>query len=125
MPEFHRHPRLRRVALSGLLSCAIVVISTAACGDGGTDPDSEGESDIEPITGDWYQPTVGTTWQWQLVGTINTSYAVDLYDIDLFDTPATLIASLQASEKRVICYFSAGSPFAALALDLINPLDTA
>ena len=103
-----RRPR-RRIALSGLLSCAIVVTSTAACGDGGTDPDSEGDSDIEPITGDWYQPTVGTTWQWQLVGTINTGYAVDLYDIDLFDTPSTLIASLQASSKRVICYFSAGS----------------
>ena len=40
---------------------------------------------------------------------INTEYAVDLYDLDLFDTPATLIASLQAAGKRVICYFSAGS----------------
>ena len=92
--------------LSRVLSCGIVVISTATCGDGGTtDPDST----LDPITGEWYRPTVATTWQWQLQGTINTAYTVDLYDIDLFDTSATLIASLQASGKRVICYFSAGS----------------
>ena len=99
--------RLRRVAgLSRVLYCGIIAISTATCGDSGTtDPDST----LDPITGEWYRPTVATTWQWQLQGTINTTYAVDLYDIDLFDTPATLIASLQASGKRVICYFSAGS----------------
>jgi hypothetical protein len=88
----------------------MIVLSAAACGgDGGTDLESEGESSIEPITGEWYRPTVATTWQWQLVGTINTGYSVDLYDIDLFDVPTSLIASIQASGKRVICYFSAGS----------------
>ena len=92
--------------LSRVLSCGIVVISTATCGDGGT---TDLDSTLDPITGEWYRPTVATTWQWQLQGTINTTYAVDLYDIDLFDTPGTLIASLQASGKRVICYFSAGS----------------
>ena len=50
-----------------------------------------------------------TTWQIQLQGTINTDYAADLYDIDLFDSPVTLINTLKASEKLVICYFSAGS----------------
>lgn len=49
------------------------------------------------------------TWQWQLTGTVNTSYAVNVYDIDLFDTPVTTIAALQSSGKKVICYFSAGS----------------
>ena len=92
--------------LSRVHSCGIVVISTATCGDGGT---TDLDSTLDPITGEWYRPTVATTWQWQLQGTINTTYAVDLYDIDLFDTPGTLIASLQASGKRVICYFSAGS----------------
>ena len=119
--------RPRRVAgLNRVLSCGIIVISTAMCGDGGT---TDLDSALDPITGEWYHPTVATTWQWQLQGTINTAYAVDLYDIDLFDTPATLIASLQASGKRVICYFSAGSfedfrPDAAnfQSQDLGNPL---
>ena len=132
MTEFDRKPRPRRtiVPLSGALSCAIV-ISMAACGDDDTtDPDLNTDSTIVPVTGEWYRPVVTTTWQWQLLGTINTEYAVDLYDIDLFDTPATLIASLQGAGKRVICYFSAGSfedfrPDAASfrSQDLGNPLD--
>src|SRR6185503_4099576 len=51
----------------------------------------------------------GTSWQWQLTGTINTSFDVDMYDIDLFDAPAAKIAELHAAGRIVICYFSAGS----------------
>jgi hypothetical protein len=40
---------------------------------------------------------------------LNTSYAVAIYDIDLFDTSASTINALRASGKRVVCYFSAGS----------------
>ncbi len=40
---------------------------------------------------------------------VNTGYNVQLYDIDLFDSPASLINSLQAAGKQVICYFSAGT----------------
>lgn len=58
---------------------------------------------------DWYRPPVAVTWQWQLDGTINEDYPVALYDIDLFDSPTELIQRLQASGKKVICYFSAGS----------------
>ena len=54
-------------------------------------------------------PALSDTWQWQLTGTINTSYDVKVYDIDLFDTPQSTINTLKASGKRVVCYFSAGS----------------
>jgi hypothetical protein len=57
----------------------------------------------------WYQPKVDTTWQWQLQGTINKSYDVDVYDIDLFDTSASTISDLHTDGRKVICYFSAGS----------------
>lgn len=50
-----------------------------------------------------------TTWNWQLLGSVNTSHNVDVYDVDLFDTPPSTIAALQASGKKVVCYFSAGS----------------
>lgn len=56
-----------------------------------------------------WQPAVSDTWQWQLTGELNTSYDVDVYDIDLFDTPASAIAALQSQGRRVVCYFSAGS----------------
>lgn len=57
----------------------------------------------------WWRPTPATTWQWQLSGTIDTRYAVDAYDIDLFDAPPATIAALHGAGRRVICYFSAGS----------------
>ena len=66
---------------------------------------------FSPLYGadDWYRPPVSVTWQWQLDGEVNEGYDVDLYDIDLFDSSVELIQRLQASDKKVICYFSAGS----------------
>lgn len=57
----------------------------------------------------WWQPHPGTSWQWQLSGTINTSVAAQMYDIDLAETPAATIAELHTAGRTVICYFSAGS----------------
>ena len=56
-----------------------------------------------------YQPTVLTTWQWQLQGDLNTEYNAANFDIDLFDTSQSEITQLQQQGKKVICYFSAGS----------------
>ena len=68
------------------------------------------DSFVSPITtGTWYKPDINTSWQWQLKDGINTSYNVEIYDIDLFDSNTTLIQSLQNDGKKVICYFSAGS----------------
>lgn len=57
----------------------------------------------------WWKPPVTATWQWQLTGTLNTSYKVDVYDIDLFDTSVQTINQLKAAGRRVVCYFSAGT----------------
>jgi hypothetical protein len=78
-----------------------------------------------------WQPKPGTSWQWQLSGPIDTSFDVDMYDIDLFDTPQSVIDMLHADGRIVICYFSAGSyeawredagmfPTAVLGNDLDN-----
>ncbi len=56
-----------------------------------------------------WQPSPGTSWQWQLTGNIDTSFDVDMYDIDLFDVPQNVIDKLHADGRIVICYFSAGS----------------
>ena len=57
----------------------------------------------------WWRPDPGTSWQWQLSGTIDTSINVVMYDIDLFDTPQATINKLHNDGRIVICYFSAGS----------------
>ncbi len=57
----------------------------------------------------WWQPVPGTSWQIQYSGTLDTSLDVQVYDIDLFDTPQSVIDTLHADGRKVICYFSAGS----------------
>jgi len=75
-----------------------------ACGPEAGDLVSEKNNEVT-----WYQPTIETTWQWQLTGEINTNYDVDVYDIDLFETPQETIDELHGLGRKVICYFSAGS----------------
>jgi hypothetical protein len=54
-------------------------------------------------------PSPKTTWQWQISGAINTSFDVDMYDIDLFDAKIEVIDKLHTDGRKVICYFSAGT----------------
>lgn len=61
-----------------------------------------------PDTTIWH-PTPGTRWQLQFSGDLDTSFDVAMYDIDLFDTPQSLIDTLHNDGRIVICYFSAGS----------------
>lgn len=56
-----------------------------------------------------WEPTPGTSWQWQLTGRIDTSVDAQVFDVDLFDVPVATIEELHRLGRRVICYFSGGS----------------
>jgi hypothetical protein len=58
---------------------------------------------------DWWRPVPGMSWQIQYSGKPNAALNVQVYNIDLFDTPASTIAQLHADGKKAVCYFSAGS----------------
>ena len=62
-----------------------------------------------PPSGSIWIPPVVTPWQWQLTGTIDQNVSAAMYDIDLFDTPATVVAGLHAKGRKVVCYMSAGT----------------
>ena len=113
-------------AIAALAACPEPADSDAAAGDAGRDAAHDGSAatdgtaqdsaladrtavDAAGRDGGWYRPGVATTWQWQLTGTVNTNYDVDLYDIDLFETELAFNQSLQTAGRRVLCYFSAGS----------------
>eukprot|EP01089_Gocevia_fonbrunei_P012667 TRINITY_DN3058_c0_g1_i1.p1 TRINITY_DN3058_c0_g1~~TRINITY_DN3058_c0_g1_i1.p1 ORF type:complete len:303 (+),score=59.17 TRINITY_DN3058_c0_g1_i1:93-911(+) len=68
----------------------------------------EANSSISFAPNRWI-PKPLTSWEWQLQGTINTSWPVQVYDIDLFDAPNATISSLKSKGIKVVCYFSAGS----------------
>jgi len=56
-----------------------------------------------------WHPSQGATWQWQLTGEIDTTIDVEMYDVDLFETPASTMVSLHAGGLVVVCYLSAGT----------------
>ncbi|KAL2037949.1 hypothetical protein N7G274_009424 [Stereocaulon virgatum] len=79
-----------------------------------------------------WSPTAGTSWQIEIQNPLaNTSIDVSVYDIDLFANNASIISTLHGMNRKVICYFSAGSyedwrPNASQfnkATDLGKPLD--
>jgi hypothetical protein len=59
--------------------------------------------------GEHWRPQPGDGWQWQLSGPVDTSVKADVYNIDLFDAPRSVVPSLHSSGRDVICYMSAGS----------------
>ena len=73
-----------------------------------TEPPGVPEPPVVP-SGTWWAPTKGTSWQWQLTGTIDTSVDAAVFDIDGEDSSAATVAALHAKGAKVICYFSAGS----------------
>ena len=65
-------------------------------------------ADPLPCDGCW-QPAPGTTWQIQYSGALDTAVEVQMFDLDLFDSPDRALTALHDAGRAVICYFSAGS----------------
>lgn len=61
-------------------------------------------------SGELFRPKPGARWQWDLTGSVDKlDLAVDVYDIDGFETEASQVAALHAMGKKVICYLSVGT----------------
>jgi len=93
----HRYAVLGAIAI-GLMVCFLLVGRVRA-----TEPSAG-----EPPPGTWV-PAIGSTWQYQLEGRIDTSVDADIFDVDLFTTPRSVIADLHHRGRRVLCYMSAGT----------------
>jgi hypothetical protein len=55
--------------------------------------------------------SLGKSWHWQLQGELKNLPDVDIYDVDLFDTPIKTFQEIKkkSKDKKIICYFSAGT----------------
>ena len=57
-----------------------------------------------------WQPSLDTTWQWQLEGLpVNTTVDAQMFDIDLFDNDASVVAELHGLGRHVVCYVNVGA----------------
>lgn len=57
---------------------------------------------------DWWHPTAGLTWQWQLTGKLNLDLHTNVIDIDL-DVGKSVVDHYHSQGTKVICYISVGS----------------
>jgi hypothetical protein len=67
-------------------------------------------------TAAWWQPTALKSWQWQLTWPVDTSKAVQVYDIDYDGSGngtqaqvTTVVNTLHSQGKQAICYLETGS----------------
>ncbi|HMA34437.1 MAG TPA: endo alpha-1,4 polygalactosaminidase [Chloroflexia bacterium] len=64
---------------------------------------------MTPTPARW-QPALHTSWQWQLTNTpIDQTVDAQMYDIDLFDNDASVVAALHARGRKVVCYINVGA----------------
>src|SRR5207244_4210627 len=83
----------RPAAVAGLAAATLFAVSC-----GGSPPASPYTPGPPPPTGHagpaWH-PAPGTTWQWQLNGTVDPSVDAQVYDIDV-DNSSQVVAALHA-----------------------------
>jgi len=73
-------------------------------------PPPTGTNNTNATSGTFWRPVAKESWQIVLRYPLNdTSLNVSVYDIDLFDNPESTIQELQSQNRKVVCYFSAGS----------------
>lgn len=61
-----------------------------------------------PPAANWWKPSPGLSWQWQLDDEVDTTINAQVYDIDLY-VDQKVIDALHARGVKVICYISVGS----------------
>jgi len=61
-----------------------------------------------PSSKDWWNPTVGLSWQWQLTGKLDLELQTDVIDIDL-GVGRSVVDYYHGKGTKVICYISVGS----------------
>lgn len=83
--------------------------STTTGSTSGSSSSSSSSSSSGGSSSTVWQASLSDSFELQLTGTLDTSVAATIYDIDLFDNSAATIASLKQNGRKVVCYFSAGS----------------
>ena len=64
---------------------------------------------LEPHRLTIWHPPLKTSWQWQLTTPIDEKVNVQMFDIDMFDNDASVVASLHTKSRKVLCYIDVGT----------------
>jgi hypothetical protein len=91
--------------LGGAAAGLLVAVLVSSCLSASTD----GPTTTQGSDADIWRPEPGTTWQWQLSGTIDTTAVADMFDVDLFEASRSVVADLHDRGRVVVCYLNAGA----------------
>jgi hypothetical protein len=84
------------VALVGALLLVLLLLALAA-------------PQVSSAAVGWWVPPQSSTWDWQLAVPVDQTVDAQVYDIDLFQNEASVVASLHAQGRHVICYLDTGT----------------
>ena len=57
----------------------------------------------------WWVPAQNETWQWDLAAPVDQTVDTQINDVDLWTNEASVVASLHAQGRHVVCYLDAGT----------------
>ncbi len=110
--------RLRTSLRAGLAAVAVIAAMAAPVARTAAASTSAGRAHAAtaalphrvPCPGCW-RPPLRVSWQWQLQSPPPVSRLLDvqMYDIDAFDAPRSLVRTMHARGMHVVCYISAGT----------------
>lgn len=97
--------------MTALLVAALGVTALVASQvvDAASTPPTRRPSPAVAARGRMWVPAPHTTWQWQLTTPVDQSVSAQMFDIDLFDNSAGVVAALHRTGRHVICYLDAGT----------------
>ena len=78
-----------------------VLAAAGAVGRAGSTPNAAPER--------WLPGPTTRPWQLQLQGRVDTSVPADVYEVDGFDVPGSVVQTLHDRGRKVLCYLSVGS----------------
>jgi len=81
----------------------------AACGGSNASPQAPGLTPGAFAPASRWIPAAGDSYQIQYSGKLNTANPAGIYDLDMFDTPASIVGELHRRGRRVVCYIDVGT----------------
>jgi endo-alpha-1,4-polygalactosaminidase (GH114 family) len=91
--------------------CAVLALFLSACG-GSSVPLAPNASRLDSgraLPQARWIPTADESYQIQYSGKLDLSVNAKIYDLDMFNTPASVVKRLHAMKRRAMCYVDAGT----------------
>lgn len=95
-------------AMKRMLSVALTALMAACGGNAPVSRGLPGEAISSSSSSGWV-PAAGESIQIQYDGKLDLSIAADVYDLDMFDTHASVVNELHAMSRKVLCYIDVGT----------------